>query len=720
MFCAVVWALGTLFHGGALGKWCDDYGNYLRDPVSDTFSFAAYTPRLTGRAPLTYAFHAYAQNVFWHADWVVHAFAAAMHGVNAVLVGLLVRSVLGGWRGAVLAGLVAASWPAGHEAVFWMTGICAVLGPTAALGLMLLYTRFAQGRVGWWFLVPGVVLAWMIPAFYEQPALVLPVLPLLYLAAARTGEPGIRRVVRGTLAGVVLCVGLVVYLWGMVSTLSPESRGGASSFTTLEQLPAKIAATAGQAWSWMTMQELGRGMVRQGFLEFAAHPASALVWTAALMLAGAGFWRAWTRGPLDQPPAGDEPGVVARRRWFLGLFALAWAVAMFVPVAAVRDQGVVSRLVYAPGLAAALLVGVVADWLAPRAGRERGWVVRAIGAGAIVFAVFGAVALVGAQGGFKRRSEMDIAQWAQLRAAVPDAKPGTLFVPLDLRDWATSTGSRRFDSQFLGVFDFSYTMGRAARAFLGRRDVANLGHNRWRPGGAGDFTDADERGLVPLWDVGLPGEAKGTRVPWERVVPFVVDARGVVTLVTEVVVDGPGGVSPPIPTQGAQPGAARKRFRVVQTLAESTRYRGVTGFGRERGPGLMDVTAWRRTARALAMHPPIGSNDEQSRAELAIGASESPRRLVFRATFGPARVRAPERGDGVELVARLEGEQAKELARVAMDPADIGANPRWITFAVDVPAGGAGRRLVIEALGGKSGDVNYDGFYLAEPVERVE
>lgn len=572
-FALALWSLGTLFYGGRIGKWCDDYGNYLRDPVTDTFSLKSlegswYSWTLIGRAPAAYLFHALAQNYLWHHDWVIHVLAAVVHGVNGILVFVLVRRVLGegAWRGAAVAGLVMVSWPAGFEGVFWITGICAAIAPTVSLVLMLLVVRFARGEVGWWFLAPGVVLAWLIPAWYEQPAMMLPALLLLYLAAARTGEPLARRFVRGSVVSAVLSLGLVAYTVGMIVGLPAKTRGGASSYAAVSEIPGRIVEIARQAVPSLTMEESWRGALRQGFVELSAHPVRGLVWVVVLMLGAAGFWRCWMDRESDREARrGESVGANSGRGWWLLGFAGACFVLYFVPAVVIRGQWIVPRLVYVHGVSLGIMAGVLVDALLRRSAGWRGKGVnvrRGLGAIVIGGGVFGALCLLGFQGGYRRRWEMDLAQWRRIKELVPNPSPQTVFVPLELKDWPTATGDRRFDTHFLGIFDFTYTGGLAAHAFYHRRDVAHLGHNRWQRRHAEDFADADATGIRLISPVVMPTYHDGMRVGWDQIVPLVTEEGGRVSIVTHVVIEGEGDPKI-IPTQAAGlAGVARREYRL--------------------------------------------------------------------------------------------------------------------------------------------------------------
>lgn len=145
---------------------------------------------------------------------------------------------------------------------------------------------------------------------------------------------------------------------------------------------------------------------------------------------------------------------------------------------------------------------------------------------------------------------------------VPNPVPGTVFVPLELKDWPTATGDRRFDAHFQGIFDFAYTRGLAAHAFYRRNDVAHLGHNRWQRRHAEDFADADATGIRLLSPVALPTYADGMRVGWDQIVPLVMEANGRVLIVTHVVIEGEGDPKI-IPTQAAGlAGVARREYRL--------------------------------------------------------------------------------------------------------------------------------------------------------------
>jgi hypothetical protein len=527
VFPVLLWLACTFFFAGDLGQWNDDYAYDLRDWATleaPAWYGARQTPYFW--RPLYHVTVPPLQTALAEHNWINHAINAAAHGVVALLVWFLARALGLPWRGAAGAGLLFLAYPGAWEAPLWPSALPTVASAGVALAVAILFLAFVRERVGWWVLAPLALLAFVIPCFNEQAATVAAALPVLAWSA---GAPVFgRRSVAGTAVCLLAVAAYVaLYVW----TAPPGLRGSSGSFTPPDALYDKLLLTIDRVRAF-TLMENGfvPGALVNGARTVAAAPVRATFLAIGLAL-GAAFWL------LHWLSAEGNGRALAMLR------AIAAGAAIFItgwlPVLMIRTQGVEPRLCYWPMVGLAIMIGGAAAMVAAISGdRLAGRLV-----GGVVFAAAacaGMVMMIGIQGALRSRWLLDQRESAELRTLLPSPAPGSIFIPVQIDDRATSTGYDRFDLYFCGPLERPWS----APAYLGhayRRHGLVVGRwNRWP--GPRPVMRADPRGLgyeerSPDPRDALPGEyerdSRGAKIlAWEKVVPFVIDGDGRVRLVS--------------------------------------------------------------------------------------------------------------------------------------------------------------------------------------------
>jgi hypothetical protein len=253
----------------------------------------------------------------------------------------------------------------------------------------------------------------------------------------------------------------------------------------------------------------------------------------AMIVAGV----AWV---VRSAPADGGLKKVTIRRARLVLLGAAWFLAGWLPVL-VTFYPPDSRTRYWPclGLMVVLAVVIEVASTSPASARQRLCTcVRAVLAIAMLAAC---VVLVGMQVAYRTRWLQDCSEAAQLRALVPSPAPFTLFQPVDVRSTGIRTGSTDLDTRFHAVWWYPWSTRKFVQEAYARDDISAM----FRKGAEAPYIGGDERGLrysVRLGPRYGEREGEGSRLPWDRLVPFIVDEAGRVRLVTEFVFPAPSGM----------------------------------------------------------------------------------------------------------------------------------------------------------------------------------
>jgi hypothetical protein len=230
-----------------------------------------------------------------------------------------------------------------------------------------------------------------------------------------------------------------------------------------------------------------------------------------------------------------------RRLWAV-LFGLAIFVLGWAPIVAVRNQTVETRLFYYPLIGIIIVIAVFADSFISFcriSSPVRQYLVTLFGVGIAFVACTQAVCMVGIQSAFRERSRLDKSQVRQLRALVPDPKPGSVFVPLHTEDAAARTGFYQFDQFAISAFATFWSAPRALQFAYNRQDISSTFYLQWGPLPlVFENTGALYRNGLPPFDA---SPRDRTIIPYDRMIPFIVNQDGNVTLVQSLKVERASG-----------------------------------------------------------------------------------------------------------------------------------------------------------------------------------
>lgn len=711
----LLWALATLFLGGALGKNTDDYTWDLRDPATGAvpapFNPFAHTPYFW--RPLHIAMIHTVGTYFPDADRGVHLFVALAHGAACVMLWLVLRRITRTPLAPAAAALVFMLLPWHAEVALWFSTACTSLGCILMLAGVLIALRGAADaeRTHLGRLAGVAALTFAAACFYEQAAALATLIPFLVLALTPRTMPlalRLRRALAPTLAAGLACA---LYAGLLVATAPADARGGAGSFVHAGRLAPRLAElTHGVRWTLLgdRARDLLAGSLETGWTTLAT-PAGA-VW-AGFVLASGLLWLVWAarRGggapdalpPGGHPPAGGQSGAGWRALAGLATFLAAW-----LPIYVMDRQVVELRTCYVPLMGLAVALGAFVD--AVIASESRGVTPRSaslpctlVGVLTLALALTGAVSLVGWQRYFQRRSELDRGVIAQLRALFPSPPASAVLVPLRTADAGAATGRPLFDRARLGIFESVWSAPAGARLALRRADAYATAANPWAPAA---LDRPDEHGvrwtgplMTPAPDLAVDPEG-GVQIPWDRAIPFTTDADGTVRPVRRLIVEQPDHrdleIRPPLVH------AAVEGRRVPTTT--------VNFAGPAPGPELIETGEW--TFAAPAGSPTDGSPGAPADFQTA-WAWDLPHDAVWLTPAGPrASMRTqlpplnrPERallrvtiaefdldklGDapkapGVEVRVRMGSDTV--LGAVRLDPAQMRRARRWLPLIVELP-----------------------------------
>jgi hypothetical protein len=578
----------TFFLGGRIGFWSDDYWHNLRGPGGElpVLTFSGMTmDRGFFLRPLFYWAVPAVTTLSWKTQWPAHLLLTATHGLVVLLLWRLMRTLGLSARGAVAAALLFMVYPGSFEALFWTAALPTPVATALMLRLMTVYAQHARrekafagaGARGWLSLAAMPALAFEVCCFNEQPAMGVLALPLVYWAARRSDPSpwpgsGAREWARA-LAPAAGC-GLAVLAYAALVVLEPNkppgARGSAEQFVTLHELPARAAYFGNVLWRRLVLLNFGPGAWKLGWRIIAGEGWSGWARLGVAALAGVLWVRRWVRGRVGVR-ATDGPGGLGGIAW-LGavVFVTGW-----LPILMMRVYDPDSRTRYWPAVGLALIAGAVFTalerWIRARgSGTALACLGNATGAGLVAILLSLAVMLVGVQGAFRWRWELDRRQGWELRGQLPDPAPYTFFVPLSVANTGVWTGSVVLDGHFRSAWEFPWTAPKFLRSAYGRADLHCGYWRHWTP--RRPVIGADERGILYADALGprFPREGPGSRVPWAMAAPFVVNGDGRAVLVTRVVIAGPDGRETVVEVpQAATAGGWARRPAVTVRLPRS-------------------------------------------------------------------------------------------------------------------------------------------------------
>ncbi|MBL9032772.1 MAG: hypothetical protein JNM80_13845 [Phycisphaerae bacterium] len=527
VFLAVLLAIGGGLLIREMGFWSDDYWHARIDPVS-----GARTGLVMDRGfflrPLFYRVVPAVTTLAWHQPWAAHLVLIASHAAACALLWRLVRALGLSARAAAGATVLVAAYPGTFEASMWVAALPTSLAASLAMGAVLVLLRWR--RTGAAIVLAGAMV-FAACCLNEQPAAGVMALPVLAWAAGGVGEGSIRwrrwLVATGVLGAVVLAYVLLVMLDGRAPR---GARGSPESLVSIADLPRRAAYFLDVLWRRMVLRNFWRGALAEGWRTIVGM--GPVGWGAlAALLASAIWWAAWFG--RDATPRGgaaaEARGGAACRPGRLVVLGAAIFASGWVPIVLMASYEPDPRLRYWPCVGLAIVLGAA---LHAVRGRRARWAAGAVVAG---LACVGAVMLVGPQRGFANRWALDAREMAAVRALVPDPPPYTLFIPLRVENTALATGAPVLDRHFRSVWEFPWTGTPHVQRAYRRTDIAAIYYRHWTP--RSPVRGGNERGVLLTDEVGPRygvRESGGWRVPWDRVVMFVVDRRGEVRVVGRV------------------------------------------------------------------------------------------------------------------------------------------------------------------------------------------
>ncbi len=719
-FPVVLWAFAT-YTTPDLGKWADDYLNVMRDPTTgvynpnDVWGFVVREMTDSYR-PLHHALVGLKATFLWNHWWLNHLMNVVTHGLAAWLGFVLIRRLTRTWHAAAAAALVFTVHPLGHQVILCSSGQPTSIATVTFLLIALLYIGFAEGRRGWPSVVLMTLLAYTVPTWQEQPATNLVALPLLYLAVCPATEPWRRRLVRAVVPAGLCCLAVFIYvvLWQL--DVGEGSKGGPGSWVKPDELPERVQTVLEDGYQQYRMHDILEAGFPIGWQQLGN--VYGLTWIVALAAALVLWWPRWQRRPIHDPPArpiGFSSQVLVVAYAVLG-YLLAW-----LPLFLQRVVSVEPRMAYFPLLLALLAVAVGLDVVLRLLGHSRllGATAKlALGLALVWTCLYLAVCLVAMQHLYRRRYDIDQRHMATLKQRIPDPKPGTVFIPLEVKDAPVATGRTWFDHTVRSAIEMPWVVNPIVQQTFKRRDVYMTHYMRWY---ARPYSRIDASGVVYEVDRYLAGDFEvlpdgGVRLPWETVVPYVVDKGNQLHVVSKIVLRHGAKADQEIVIDQAaraleKAGLPQRSYALASTRAyegmqQLTGWRWLTtGEAAE----VETIKDWDMTLPSIAMHPVFPGNKNQAALAVTLEPSTQPSRLHFRAGITQWTIENRPWGDGMRFTWYFKGNKDEPLATLAVTPQRTQDIKQWMPVTIDLPPLSVPKELIVEVDAGPKGNADYDG-----------
>lgn len=569
----VFWAFATLFFGGHIGPWNDDYFFTLRDPAGPHLTGWAVTAREpylppTGHLgtwrPLLFTVITWVITLAWDRFFIAHLVGALLHLANVVTLYALLRRLGRSVHAAAAACGLVLCWAATHEAWLWPSAMGSVTSALLLQGVMLCMTHLARDpaarRVPRTVLMVGLTLAML--GFNEQATGGLAVLPLIFLAVADKDAPLRDRLARALTPAAIVWILPPLYVLLVRATAQKGLGVSAESYVPALHLWPRCLQVFRDMGRTISMQDFWYPAFALGWRSWTHATPVFLAWSAALIGAAAWALRHWTATPSHGPGAPPRRPATA---WLVTLAGLVAAAGACLPVAVIANYPALSRVTYVVVLMLALPVACLFDGMG-RASFVSARVARlwSVTGGVLLsgLMLFGGVMSVGAQARLKRVVDLDERNARQLVEQVPDPASGTVFLPLRprppafsanelllLHPWLSVDGVQRalerrgpsiggFQWAVRSAWDGLWSMKYFVKFAYGRDDVWSL----YAVEGKQPILDADDAAVRFIWPFGIPydvpdpnqpGEVQA-RIPWEKVIPLTFDEAGNLQVVTRV------------------------------------------------------------------------------------------------------------------------------------------------------------------------------------------
>lgn len=721
-FPVLLWMLATLFLGGDLGKSSDDYAINLRDPVTNEApGFAAVlTPYKYFWRPLhlviTFAAGTYLSDSFR----VLHVSCAGLHALVAA--GVYALSRRGGvHKGLAIVGSIGfLAMPIHAEAVFWFSTVSTLISAGLYIGVLLWMCGLAisnkrEAKLRTVHCVLIFELTFVLGCLFEQSMAATAALPLFWIAL-RVGVAEAGTAVREAMKIGVSCVCAgALYAALIIVTAPGDVRGGAASFTPLDELGARVASWASSA-TGVLYGDHARDMTLGGIANawgVLASPAG-VVWGGLLGASLLTFvvpLATHDRNVERDASARASVSLRSAHRGFWLLALVVAAAASWIPVIAVRDQIVQDRLWYFalvmlwPALCLCLhrVIAMLGSVVVQRV------VITAIATLACAGATLGAVGLVGSQIAYQRRWRLDQRIATSLREQVPSPHPDTVFLPLRMRDLATRTGHMVFDSVPLGAMETTWSATDQVQRLYRTPRMWGVGSTKWLP----PFVErANEHGLVLATHLRI--DKFDRHVAWNQLVPYVISEEGDVRLVRRLTIEQPDGsdlviVPPQVRSalkaeHGQFPAAIATTW--VEDIASMAGVSSLEGWRWKSGGAVSfpHLPIWDGRRRAQWMHP-SGLRGAINEMRLSVAASSQPRRVAIRATVSEeeldriAVMNRPVQPMRLQLSRLGSGTLEYVLGSVQIDGRAIRKRRGWLALIADIPASSEPIQLVLRIEG---------------------
>jgi hypothetical protein len=567
------WGFATLFFGGHIGPWNDDYFFNLRSPGGPELTGWAVTAREpylppTGQLgtwrPLLFTAITWLITLSWDHFHVAHIVGATLHLANVVTLYALLRRLGRSVHAAAAACGLVLCWAATHEAWLWPSAMGSVTSALLLQGTMLCMTGLALRPASspWPRTLAMVGLTLAMLGFNEQATGSLIALPLIFLAVTGGELPRLATLRRAFGPATILWILPPLYVLLVRATAQKGLGVSAESYVPFTHLWPRTLHVFRDMGRTISMQDFWYPAFALGWREWTRTNALFLPWLVVLAAAAAWALRHWVATPSHGPSAPPRTRAAA---WLVALAGLVAAAGACMPVAVIANYPALSRVTYVVVLMLALPAACLFDalgrasFISPRTARA--WSLLG-GLSLLALMLFGSVMSVGAQARLKRVTDLDRRNARQLVEQVPGPAADTVFLPLRprppafsareillLHPWLTADRIPReleikgpdiggFQWTVRSAWDGLWSMKYFVKFAYGRHDVWSL----YAVEGKQPILDADDQAVRFIWPFGIPydvpdpnqpGEVQA-RIPWDKVIPITFDDKGNLEVVTHV------------------------------------------------------------------------------------------------------------------------------------------------------------------------------------------
>ncbi len=535
-----------LYFGGNIGLFNDDYFYDQHDVVTGRVrSYVLDRPYHVWRPLYRVLVPALITSLREHSA-ILHTMQIALHCSVAVTVFVFLRHC----RLRVAASAAAALWftvyPAHFEAYLWQSAFPTPLGCLIVLWTAIWQRKWLQTSTNKLNLLMrttplvAAAAAFAVASLNEQPAGAIAALPFVALTFKRTGQRGTLILSRKALIPTLYSVAaLVIYLQMAKHHMAapPVQHGiGQAVQSSLDNL----IAIARQVPMELALQDFATGALSHGLITLRENQ------LRTALLVGVGLVLIITR-LIKRTSSGiklaEEANLGAENAPFgVFFFGLVWFFAAWVPVI-VTHSLTSPRLHYPPNIGIALMLGAMIEIMLRSSFGSRVFTRASASFMGFSYLVLCCVMLVGVQDGYRQRFSRDMTEAKQLAALfATTARPGSVFLPLRVESSVLETGSRRFDEYFTPCWGASWAAGWHLQQVFKRTDVHIVLCGR-KPQQVWSVAGNLGSGIIIRQPIAQPKpdtllafapRKQGRLVPFERMIPFMIDRAGRVCVVSSI------------------------------------------------------------------------------------------------------------------------------------------------------------------------------------------